>query len=63
MKNYDKLLKKVRKLKEFSVVKSQKRTTIKVIHNKSNQLYCSHPSEKAYYPLKRWINQFLTNKI
>lgn len=58
MKNYDKLIKEIKKDVRFSVDKSDKRTTVKITFIETGELYSVHPGEKAYFPLKRWINKF-----
>lgn len=63
MKDYDKLLNKIKKLDEFSVENSRRKTTIKIIHKESGNMYSSHPGEAGVFPLKKWINLFVKNKI
>lgn len=61
MKDYKNLIRVVERDDEFTLTKSAKRTTIKVIHIKSGRLYSVHPSDNAVQPLKNWIKKIKNN--
>ena len=56
MKDYNKFIKEVEKNPDFTIEKSGRKSTIKVVHIESGQLYSVHPGENAVKPLKKWIN-------
>ena len=56
MKDYNKFIKEVEKNPDFTIEKSGRKSTIKVVHVTSGQLYSVHPGENAVKPLKKWIN-------
>jgi len=57
MKEYNKLIREIEKMDDFSITKSGRRNTIKVTHNVSKLLYSVHPGENAVKPLRKWIQK------
>jgi hypothetical protein len=59
MKEYKKLIKELRKTKLFSIIKTTRKTTVKLVHNKSGELYSIHPGDNAVNPLRKWAEKFI----
>lgn len=57
MKEYNKLIKELRKTKLFFIVKTTRKATVKLTHV-SGKFYSVHPGDKAVAPLRRWIKKF-----
>ena len=58
MKDYNKLMKEVSKDPKFTIEKSGRKNTIKLVHTESGELYSIHPGDNAIFPLKKWIKKF-----
>ena len=55
MKEYRKLLKQIRKNKAFELIKTTRKSTVKLKHISSGDLYSIHPGDNAVKPLRKWI--------
>lgn len=55
-KDFNKLLKRVLKDKDFILNEGGRTTTIKIEH-KSGELYSVHPGDAAMVPLTSWIKR------
>lgn len=55
VKNFKKLLKVISKDKNFLITSSNRKTTIKIQHIESGELYSTHPADYAVPTIKRWI--------
>jgi hypothetical protein len=58
MKEYNRLIKEIEKDPDFEIEKSGRKSTIKVIHVYTRQLYSVHPGKNAVFPLSKWIKKF-----
>ncbi len=58
MKEYKKLMKELAKTKLFSIIKTTRKATIKLVHIVSGEFYSVHPGDKAVEPLKKWTDKF-----
>lgn len=58
MKEYKKLIKEIQRDERFQISKTTTKSTIKVIHIESGDLYSVHPGDNAVFPLKKWISKF-----
>ena len=57
VKEFKKFLKELSKDSRFSIEKASKKTTIKVVHLETGQMYSVHPADQAVQPLKNWIRK------
>ena len=57
MKEYNKLMKEVDKDSDFELIKNGRKTTVKLVHKSSGDLYSIHPGDNAVKPLKHWIKR------
>ena len=57
MKEYNKLMKEVEKDPDFELTKNGRKTTVKLVHKSSGELYSIHPGDNAVRPLKNWIKR------
>lgn len=56
-KEYNKFMRELEKNPGFEIIKSTRKSTIKVVHIESNQLYSVHPGDNAVRPLSAWMNK------
>lgn len=59
MKNYEKLIKEIRRDSAFKIISTTRKNTIKVVHIESGELYSVHPGENAVFPLTKWLKKFI----
>ncbi len=59
MKEYNKLIREIKKTKQFKLVKTTRKLTVKLIHIKSGEMYSIHPGDKAVFPLRNWVKKFI----
>jgi len=57
-KDYNKLMKELEKDTRFNITNNSRKSTVKVIHIKSGNLYSVHPGKNVILPLKKWIDKF-----
>ena len=57
MKEYNKLMKEVEKDPDFELTKTGRKTTVKLVHISSGELYSIHPGDNAVRPLKNWMKR------
>ncbi|MDC7249833.1 MAG: hypothetical protein PQJ49_07965 [Sphaerochaetaceae bacterium] len=57
MKDYKKFIKEVLKDKDFVLTKSKRKTTYKLTHVPTGQLYSIHEGDQAIRPIKSWIKK------
>lgn len=57
MKEYNKLMKEVEKDPDFELTKNGRKTTVKLVHKPSGELYSIHPGDNAVRPLKNWMKR------
>lgn len=57
MKEYNKLMREVEKDPDFELTKNGRKTTVKLVHKSSGELYSIHPGDNAVRPLKNWIKR------
>lgn len=58
MKDYNKMIKSISKNPNFEIDKTGRKSTIKVIHKETRNMYSVHPGDKAVFPLLKWIKKF-----
>jgi len=56
MKEYKKLMKKILKNDDFTLIDKGRKNTVKLLHN-SGSLYSIHPGDKAVKPLQNWVRK------
>lgn len=59
MKTYKKLMKELMKTKLFYLKKTTRKSTIKIVHEKSGEIYSIHPGDKAVHPLRKWAEKYI----
>ena len=57
MKEYNKLMRGVAHDNDFELIKNGNKTTVKLVHKASGQLYSIHPGNNAVKPLKNWMKK------
>lgn len=57
MKEYNKLMKEVEKDPDFELTKNGRKTTVKLVHKSSGELYSIHPGDNAVKPLRAWMRK------
>jgi len=57
MKEYNRFIKEVEKNNDYKIIKTGRKTTIKVVHKSNGRLYSVHPGDNAIRPLKNWMNK------
>jgi len=58
MKEYNKLIREIKKDSRFEVIKTTRKPTVKLVHIESGELYSIHPGDSAVFPLRKWLEKF-----
>ena len=59
MKEYNKLMKEIKKTGLFTLEKTTRKPTVKLIHTESGDMYSIHPGDNAVAPLKKWVKKYI----
>ena len=57
MKEYKKFMKEIAHDSDFELIKNGNKSTIKLVHKESKQLYSIHPGDNAIAPLRKWMKK------
>ena len=60
LKDYKKVIKIVEKDDLFTIRKSGRKNTLKILHSQSTEMLTIHPGGNAVSPLKKWLRKFNT---
>lgn len=50
-------MREIKKTKLFNLIKTTRKSTVKLIHIASGKMYSIHPGDKAVFPLRKWIKK------
>lgn len=59
MKEYNKLMKELMKTKLFQLIKTTRKSTVKLKHLKSGKIYSIHTGNNAVKPLRNWVKKII----